>query len=146
MELTLQVLDASGTLVLDLNGAASGYKGRTLPDAAREWEGDEVTSPWVDGSDMPQQRLKAAVKSVEVQVRGATWAEVETRYEALVAAIEQARWFLVIGREGVDRTWRAIGRASSQSPEPAHSVLNLLRTVTFSVLCQPTAVITGLDD
>lgn len=141
MDLTLRILNSAGVLVLDLN--AGGYSGIVLPDQERVWRRVTTTSPWVDGDDVGHETLAAQTLSLKVRVRGATWAQVETRRRALVDALETPRFLLAIGADGVVETWRAT-RADTVSPRPPDAVVNRMRVVTASVPVQPTPTVTGL--
>lgn len=142
MAATVQVFSTESALILDLGEASAGYQSATLPDLARVWEQDWSTVPYADGGSLNTERLGIVTKQITTRIRGASWVEVEQRYEALVAAIEVGAGFLVIGRGGVDRTWRIAGRASSSVPTTVGDELNLTTAVTWTIPVQPTGTVT----
>lgn len=138
---TLRVYSDETTLVLDLNSAAAGYRTVALPDADRVWEQDWSTTPYADGGSLKVERLGIVNKQLRTRIRAASWPLVEQRFEAMVAAIEIGYGFIVLGKGGVDRTWRIAGRASSSSPDSNADVLNRTRLVTWTIPVQPTSTI-----
>lgn len=142
MESTLRIYSDETTLVLDLNDPTAGYRTVALPDADRVWEQEWSENPRVDGASLNNERLGIVNKQHRTRIRAASWPLVEQRFEAMVAAIEVGHGFVVIGKGGVDRTWRIAGRASSSSPDSAADVLNRTRIVTWTIPVQPTAAIT----
>lgn len=148
MDSVAKLYAANGTtLLLDLNDAAAGYRTVSLPDADRDWQQAIATTPWMDGGVVVGEKLGLVTKQLRTRIRGASWPQVEQRFQAMLEVIETAPpWFLVIGKGGVDRTWRAAGRASSSSPDSAADVLNRTRVVVWTVLAQPSAAITGLPE
>lgn len=144
----LQIRNRAGVLVLDVNDRTAGYRTIALPDHDRVWDQDWAESAWVDGAELARpERLALVTKAFRTRIRGTSWGQVEARFEALIAAVEQGSgWRVVVGGGGVNRTWRAAGSASTSSPDSAADVINLTRVVTWSVPAQPTPGITGLPE
>lgn len=141
MDLTLHALTTTGALILDMNDPAAGYKGVVLGDAERVWDRRTSGSPWWDGDVTDGERLESVVKPLRVRIRGNTWAQVQARKRALVAAVETRAWVLRIGIDGDFEDWRA-AVADSSVPIPPDAVVNRMLVATLSVPCQPTPTVT----
>lgn len=141
MSLLTRAHDLTGTLLLDLNGGG-GYERKSYSPPRFEWRRNPITSPVVDGSFGRQRTRGPGTAGLTLQVRGASWLEIEQRVAALEAALDDD-WLFVVGHEGVDRTYRAqppnIDASYSMS-----DFKNLHRLVVLDFECQPNPSIVGL--
>lgn len=135
-----------GTLVKALEDEANGLwvrKGGLLGQQ-RSVTTRESTSPWVDGSSFDGATKDATEGSLLVKVFGANWVSVETRYQALLAALPMGPWLYEEVVQGVSKTWRA-GPVSVVEPPPEPiDFANKRKFVVLTFKVQPTPTITGL--
>ncbi|MDR6861980.1 hypothetical protein [Phycicoccus sp. 3266] len=137
-----RIRDTAGLVVLEAGDGRNGYRLADFSDDEVRWDRKTVTSPWVDGDgEAGPARKQALSKTVAIRVKGATWAEVEQRKEALFDAVA-GPFLLERVIEGVSYVWRASAADVSSPAVSAVDVLNRRRVVYLTVPVQPTPAIT----
>lgn len=146
-DITLNIRDLSGTLVLALEDEVNGYWVRRggMPVGGRSQDERWLTAPWADGAGLQGSTVPMNDETLLVKVFGPNWVSVETRYEALMDATRPTAWLLEESRQGVSRTWRAGPVTVTPAPVEPVDMLNNRRFVLLGFKTQPTYVITGLD-
>lgn len=145
-DIAVNIRDLEGDLVLALEDEANGYwiRGDGLPAEERRWLRRDSRSPWVDGSSDNGGTVDHSEVSLLVKVFGASWVEVETRYQALLDATVASSWLLEQQVEGVSKVWRA-GRVDViVPPVSTMDLLNRRRFVVLTFPVQPSPTISGL--
>lgn len=145
-DIAVNIRDLEGDLVLALEDEANGYwiRGDGLPAEERRWLRRDSRSPWVDGSSDNGGTVDHNEVSLLVKVFGASWVEVETRYQALLDATVASSWLLEQQVEGVSKVWRA-GRVDViVPPVSTMDLLNRRRFVVLTFPVQPSPTISGL--
>lgn len=141
MARTVRCRTAGGVLTLDLSSAGYEIVEDGVNPGERTWRRTTVTSPFVDGVYEVHSVLDGATAEVTVRCLGATWADVQARYAALLAAVEVPSWLLEIEVDGVSYAYRA-SRADSVAGLQTIEVEHAFRTVSLSIPVQPTPTIT----
>jgi len=145
-DIASNIRDINGNLVLALEDEANGLwvrKGGLLGQQ-RSVSSRESTSPWVDGSSFEGATKDATEGSLLVKVFGSTWISVETRYQALLAALPMSAWLYEEVVQGVSKTWRA-GPVSVVEPPPEPiDFANNRKFVVLSFKVQPSPSISGV--
>lgn len=142
MDVTAQILTPAAVLVLDVS--TGGYEVTALNAGDRVWTTVNITSPFVDGDHTASAVLAAQAFELIVRVRGTTWVQVETRYQALLAAISAFSWLFAETTEGVASVWRVSRPADSSSKKTTEGMDLGYRDVTIPIQVQPTPAITGI--
>ena len=144
-DIAVNVRDLAGNLVLALEDEANGFwiRGDGLPAEERRWLRRESTSPWVDGAALDGARVDQNEVSLLVKVFGPTWADVETRMQALRDATSAPAWLLEVAAEGVSKVWRAGPVDVLVPPTSTTDLLNKRRFVVLTFPVQPTPTVTG---
>jgi len=146
-DVSLRIRNLAGELLLDLEDEANGYVllDGAMPAVDHPWLGRESTSPWVDGSSDDGGTRAASVVSIQVEVSGATWVQVQQRVKVLTDLVSSgAPWLLEQYVEGVSTTWRA-GRVSPLIPPVSPGdLLTKRQIVTLTFTTQPSPTISGL--
>lgn len=142
INLTVQILSSAGVLVLDIS--TGGYEVVSMNVSGITWRTVDLTSPFVDGDHTVQAVLASQTFEVVCQIRGATWVQVEQRYQALLTALSAQQWLLSETLEGITKVWRVKRPANSTSRFTNVNVLNLLREVVIPINVQPTPTVTGV--
>lgn len=143
MTVSAQILDAAGTLVLDMT-VANGYEIVGLNPGDRTWRTIDTQSPFVDGTHTIASVLDSNTLEAVFRIRGVTWVVVEQRYQALLAAISQQSWLFSETSEGVSKVWRTSRPADSVSHVTAEDLALKRRDVSVPIRVQPTPAITGI--
>lgn len=146
-DVALRIRDLDGELLLDLEDEANGYVllDGAMPAHDQHWTGQELRSPWADGSSQGIGVLDSEVMSVQVEISGATWVQQQQRVKALRDAFASGSpWLLEEYLEGVSTVWRA-GRVSILIPPASPGDLRWRRqVVTLTFTAQPTPTVTGI--
>lgn len=146
-DVSLRIRDLDGELLLELEDEANGYVllDGAMPTEDHPWIGQELRSPWADGSSQGLGVRDSAVVSIQVEVSGSTWVQVQQRVKALTDVVASgAPWLLEEYIEGVSKVWRA-GRVSPLIPPVSPGDLKTRRQiVTLTFTTQPTPAITGI--
>jgi PAS domain-containing protein len=142
MDVSAQILDASGALVLDVS--TGGYEVIGLNPGDRTWRTIDASSPFVDGVQTVAAVLDSTTLELVVRVRGASWVQVEQRYQALLAAISQQSWLFSETSQAVTKVWRVNRPADSMSKQSAEDLSLCRRDVTVPIRVEPTPTITGI--
>jgi len=124
------VKNPAGTTVLTIgdNTVVGGYFATVYQESERTFRRTVVTSPVVDDEFETQAVLAGKTLTIEVYIEGTNWAQVTTRRNALIAAVEVTGWQLTVG--GV--TW-ICRKADSTSPIPPRGIDSDYRIVTLTV-------------
>lgn len=141
LDTTWRVRDADNVVLIDLN--ADGYSVVQSSEDDETWDRLVSSSPWADGDAEVIATKQASVRTITVQIKCDSWAEVETRRLALKAATTEREWFLEQDTEGVSQLWRA-GRADSSSSFSSMDLFNRRRFVVLRIPVQPGPSVTGL--
>ena len=136
----VRILDLDAVEVLNLG--TGGYAEGPLSEDGFTWRRAVISSPFVDGDFEVQAAKESGVRTLIVHVFGSTWAQVETRREALEAAVS-VPFLLEVTLDGVVTTYRA-SRADVSSPQSASDVMNRRRDVTLYIPVQPNPTVTGI--
>lgn len=140
LDVTVRILDSSGTLVLDVS-EANGYYLVDLGVPERTWRRILIQSPFVDGDELVSAVLEAGAFNPSVRVSGGSWVQVDTRRLALIDAAEQFSFLLEVTVAHRRSVWRA-ARADSSNPVDKYEAMAHQSTVTLKVPVQPTALVT----
>lgn len=147
-DVSLRIRDLDGALLLELEDEANGYVllDGAMPTEDHPWVGQELRSPWADGSSEGFGTRDSSVVSIQVEVSGATWVQVQQRVKALTDVVASGEpWLLEEYLEGVSKVWRA-GRVSPLIPPVSPGdLLTKRQIVTLTFTTQPTPTITGLE-
>ena len=146
-DVSLRIRNLAGDLLLELEDEANGYVllDGAMPTEDHPWTGQEITSPWVNGSSEGMGTRSSSVVSIQVEVSGATWVQVQQRVKAITDVVSSGvPWLLEEYVEGVSKVWRA-GRVSPLIPPVSPGdLLTKRQIVTLTFTTQPTPAITGL--
>ncbi len=139
LDASVRILNSAATVVLDLT-EAGGYDLVELGVPDRTWRRVVATSPFVDGEHLVAAVLEAGAHTMAVKVSGATWAQLQTRRQALVDAVEAWSWLLEVTISGVTYLWRA-SRSDTSSPLDKFPAMARQAVVTVKVPVQPTPTV-----
>lgn len=133
-----------GTLLVALEDEANGLyvRGGGLPAIGAPRIRRESSSPWVDGRSQDGSTKDQYDATVLLKVFGPTWASVETRLYATLAALDVEVWLLEQVVEGVTTTWRAGPVEPIVPPISTMDLANNRRYIALSFPVQPTATVT----
>lgn len=143
MSCWLVTMESDGTPRSTWDAAAGMKVLEPLESPLPTWEHSEVSSPVVDGVFGVHSSIGGMALTVRVQVKGASWGQVEGRVRDLIADVSAThRLQVATVVDGVATTWRA-RRPNASAPITNAGFLANTRTVelTFPVLPHPT--ITG---
>jgi len=139
LDASVRILSSAGALVLDLT-EAGGYDLVDLGVPDRTWRRITTSSPFVDGEQLVSAVLEGAAHTLAIQVSGSTWAQMHTRRQSLVNAVEAWAWLLEVTIGGTHYTWRA-SRADSSGPLEKFAAMTHKCTLTLKVPVQPTPAV-----
>lgn len=124
------VKDSAGTTVLTLGdtGLVGGYLVTNYEEGDRIVDSQDVSSRFVDDDFEMHSRIKGIRLTVDIYIEGTNWADVKTKRDALLAAVEARRWQLTVGSV----TW-SCRRANSTSPIPTAGADSNWRVVSLSI-------------
>ena len=144
-DVRVELCDLDGTLLVDLNDETLGYELVSSSMPEEEWRTIVTESPYVDGDfTTGAEALAAGRFEAVVRVSGSSWAQVESRREALRAFWIGRPGFLVsVYREGVAFTYRA-RRPNVSAPVATIDLMNNRRVVALSFPVQPNPTVTGI--
>lgn len=130
------VRDADGVQVLELGDEAytGGYLARSLSDGRRTFKRVTAESPLVDGEIDVAVSLRRQWLRLVVAIEG-TASEVRARRQALLAAVEQAVWFLDLG-DGIQ--WQC-GYSDSDTARFEEAPQTTDREVALTIPAMPTS-------
>ena len=131
----LRLLNSSGGLVLDIDDTRFDIVAMAPPEWSRRRTA--VTSPVMAGDVELASVPDAGLYGLVIRVKGTSWAQVDARYRALVAALTQRWWLLEGGINGVVETYRANAATTIQAPLVPAEIAANRRTVTVQVPVQP---------
>ena len=145
-DIASNIRDLNGNLVLALEDEANGLwvrKGGLLGQQ-RSVSSRETTSPWVDGSSLDGATKDPIEGSLLVKVFGESWLSVETRYQALLAALPMTSWLYEEVVQGVSKTWRAGPVSVVEPPPEPMDFANNRKFLVLSFRVQPSPSVSGV--
>jgi hypothetical protein len=138
----VRILNNASTVVLDLV-EANGYQLVEVSTPDRAWRRITTHSPYADGEFPVAMVLEGGTHGLVVQVLGTTQAQIATRVQALVDAVEVWSWLLEVTIGNSKSVWRAT-RADSSNPLDKFQAMAGQTTVTVTAPVQPTAAVTTI--
>lgn len=140
--IAVRVIDSSGTTLVDLNDHTRGlYVMRPIVPPSFSIRDIRVDSTRVDGSFRVAEALGDGYLPLRLTIRGATWAEVEQRWDSVYAVLmAESNFFVETEIEGVVRRYRTERPDSEPGDVETVALLNkrMEMRVIFRVQPNPT--------
>jgi len=137
---SVRILSNASAVVLDLTEAA-GYYLIEVSTPDRTWRRITTHSPYADGEFPVAMVLEGGMHGFICRIDGSTQAQIDTRRQALVDAVEVWSWLLEVTIGNSRSVWRAT-RADSSFPLDKFQAMAGQSTFIAKVPVQPTPATT----
>jgi len=142
LDASVRILDSAGALVLDLT-EANGYYLIEISTPDRTWRRITTTSPFVDGEHLVAAVLEGGMHGFICRIDGSSQAQINTRRQALVDAVEVWSWLLEVTIGNSRSVWRAT-RGDSSFPLDKYQAMAGQSTYIAKIPVQPTPATTTI--
>ena len=143
-DVAVRIVAADGTTVrTNLNNPPSGLSVMSVQEPEDAVRDTRVSAPRVDGSFRVAEADGDGFLVVVVDVDGATWAQVETRWQAIRTAYRAESYFFIeTDIEGVAKRWRTERPDVIPAGSESSSLVLKRQTYTLRFRVQPNPSVT----
>jgi hypothetical protein len=142
LDASVRILTNASAVVLDLT-EANGYYLVEVSTPDRTWRRITVHSPYADGEFPVAMVLEGGMHGFICRIDGSSQAQINTRRQALVDAVEVWSWLLEVTIGNSRSVWRAT-RGDSSFPLDKYMAMAGQSTYIAKVPVQPTAAFTTI--